>query len=78
MPSPFNKERNDFPCRPDCPDRKPACHGKCKRYLEARAKRDKQIEERLKKIEHDSYMFDAIQRNKSSRRVGKGRIKHDM
>ena len=78
MPTPFNKERNDFPCKPDCPDRKPACHGKCERYLKVRAEKDKILADHLKKSNRDSYLFDAIQRNKKSGRIGKGRIRHDM
>lgn len=78
MSKPFYKSRNDFPCVPDCPDRKPACHGKCKRYLAVRAKKDKENEERLKKNNRDAYMYDAIQRNKRAGRIGKGKITHDM
>ena len=66
--TPFNKERYDFPCTPDCVDRKPGCHGKCKRYLEARARRDAQNAARFAKHERESYTIDAV-KNRQDRRA---------
>lgn len=77
MSRPFYKTRYEWPCTPDCADRKPACHGKCERYLEIRAKRDAELAARFEKSQRDSYMYDAIVRNKNGR-VGKGRILYDM
>lgn len=33
------------PCKPDCPDRSPTCHGTCKKYMEFFKERE---EERAK------------------------------
>lgn len=77
MSRPYFKTRNDFPCVPDCPDRKPACHGKCERYLKVRAEKDKELAARFEKNQRDSYMYDSIVKNKNGR-VGKGKILYDM
>lgn len=32
----FNRSRTVFTCEPDCPGRKPGCHGRCKKYNDER------------------------------------------
>lgn len=58
--SPFNYERYDFPCTPDCVDRHPGCHGECERYLKARAARDEINAARYAKHQTESYTIDSV------------------
>ena len=52
-----------FPCK-NCPDRYPACHDKCKKYLTVKLARDEKREaDRLKNISI-GYVVDGVRTNK--------------
>lgn len=62
----------EYPCTKDCPDRSWDCHGKCKRYLDARAENDKKRQEikRLAKAtdDYDNYRNNVIENIRERRR----------
>ena len=45
----FNEERYQINCCKDCPKRYPGCHGKCEKYITARAEYDAKRAEYRKK-----------------------------
>lgn len=49
MSNDFNRQRYTINCCKDCPDRYPGCHGKCEKYIAARAEYDRQKAEAMKK-----------------------------
>lgn len=48
-----------YPCTPDCPRRKPGCHGTCKEYLDVKAENDMIIEARRRQNEENDYHIKA-------------------
>ena len=66
----------DYPCTKDCPERSWDCHGKCKRYLDAKAENDKkrqEVKHRAKaQDDYDSYRNNVIDKYiKEQRRIKK-------
>ena len=41
------------PCEKNCPNRKIGCHGKCEKYLEWTAKRNRYLEKRYTEVKED-------------------------
>lgn len=46
--------KKDIPCKPDCPDRSPTCHGTCERYAAFAAKVEAERAERQRQADIDS------------------------
>ncbi len=63
----FNSERYRITCCKDCPDRYPGCHGKCEKYIAARAEYDAQKAEAAKKFNVASGLYE--QRSNSIHKV---------
>ena len=53
-----------YPCTPDCPRRKPGCHGRCKEFLDAKAKDEKISEARRREYAEAEYHMQAAAKNK--------------
>lgn len=57
-------ELKQNPCRRDCPDRSPKCHGACEKYAEYRHNRDIINVEKRHQGEARGYIAEAVLRNK--------------
>lgn len=53
-----------YPCAPDCPRRKPGCHGTCKEYLDVKAENDRISEVRRREREENDYYIKVALRNR--------------
>lgn len=51
----------EAPCK-DCAKRKLHCHSTCEEYISFRKKKEKEYEDKLKRIEVNNYSFDSVEK----------------
>lgn len=59
-------DRVNNPCRRDCPERSPKCHGACERYAEYSRNRNAINSEKYKQKQTMAYIVEAVHRNKKN------------
>jgi len=55
------------PCR-KCMERYVGCHGKCERYIKAKAEHDEVMKQRKKENNMNAYVSDCVRKNRKRRK----------